>query len=393
MANNEHLEVFCAGNDELRKWLSQNDPKEFDLSGADLSAFRITGQRFRKLNLSKAKLSGLHLEFCTIHCLVMNETASNDLTLVAGLVQSAILTDSRHHGGLWGDLHILNPSADRAKFTRSKMHNLTVREGSFRQADFVECSLYGTLFDGTNLDGANFAQSKLSGTSFTGACSLVGTRGLDATRSIAPSSISTDTLAKSVGSLPDHFLAGIGLSDWEIEFNKLHASDLNSRAVEDIAYKVAQLRTQSPIQLESLFVSYSHLDRSFVDKLCERLKTERIAFFRDSNDLVAGPLEKQLSRAMRLNPTVVIVLSQNSVASDWVEWEANEARSIEKELGRPVLCPIALDDRWKTATWPGPLKMQMTKYHILPFNEWENAARFDEAYAKLRQGIHTYYAK
>lgn len=36
-------------------------------------------------------------------------------------------------------------------------------------------------------------------------------------------------------------------------------------------------------------------------------------------------MEAQLSRAIALNPTFLLVLSENSVASDWVEWEAARA--------------------------------------------------------------------
>ena len=61
----------------------------------------------------------------------------------------------------------------------------------------------------------------------------------------------------------------------------------------------------------------------------------------------AGRIETQIDRAIRQNPTVLLVLSENSLNSDWVEHEVRTARGLEKEIGRDVLCPVALDDSWK----------------------------------------------
>ena len=45
---------------------------------------------------------------------------------------------------------------------------------------------------------------------------------------------------------------------------------------------------------------------------------------------------------------MILVLSKESVKSDWVENELDMARAKEKAEGRAVLCPVALDDAWKS---------------------------------------------
>jgi hypothetical protein len=55
---------------------------------------------------------------------------------------------------------------------------------------------------------------------------------------------------------------------------------------------------------------------------------------------------------MRLNPIVLLILSEHSLKSNWVEHEFRTARLLEKEMRRNVLCPVALDDSWKTDPWP-----------------------------------------
>ena len=91
----------------------------------------------------------------------------------------------------------------------------------------------------------------------------------------------------------------------------------------------------------------------------------------------AGRLERQIDRAIDLNLLVLLVLSEESVRSDWVRWEAQKARQLEQrfeEQGQPrdVLCPIALDEAWESCRWPGWLRTQIEDYHVLAFLGWED---------------------
>ena len=67
-----------------------------------------------------------------------------------------------------------------------------------------------------------------------------------------------------------------------------------------------------------------------------------IRFWRDIHHATAGRLEKQVDRAIRYNPTVLLVLSEHSTKSDWVQHEVRTARKLEIETGRDVLCPVSL---------------------------------------------------
>ncbi len=117
------------------------------------------------------------------------------------------------------------------------------------------------------------------------------------------------------------------------------------------------------------------------------------AFWRDIHDATAGRLETQIDRAIRQNPTVLLVLSKNSIESDWVEHEVRTARELEKELGRDALCPIALDDSWKSSPWPKRVMEQVTEYNILDFSKWEDNPTFEEEFAKLLNGLDLFYKK
>jgi hypothetical protein len=105
----------------------------------------------------------------------------------------------------------------------------------------------------------------------------------------------------------------------------------------------------------------------------------------------ASCLERQIDRAIRLNPTVLLVLSEHSVRSDWVEHEARLARKLEQETDRDVLCPIALDDRWKTCRRPEGLREQVTEYNVLDFSNWQNPDYMRHMFARLIDGLCLFY--
>ena len=186
-------------------------------------------------------------------------------------------------------------------------------------------------------------------------------------------------------------MQGCGWADWEIESAKLYNPKLTPTQITDVIYEVDRLRNISPIQLQSLFITYSHSDSQFIDFLSDQFDKKHIRYWRDIHDGTAGPLEQQVERAISINRTVLLVLSKNSIQSDWVEWEVEKARELEKQLDRHVLCPVALDDSWKSASWEGRLMNQIKKYNVLDFSDWENKEGFEEKFARLVKGLNIFY--
>jgi hypothetical protein len=217
------------------------------------------------------------------------------------------------------------------------------------------------------------------------------TRGLDNLHHVSPSTIGTDTIFFSEGYIPEIFLRGCGLSDWEIESTKLYNPYLDNEEINKILYRIYDLRATQALQISPLFISYSHKDSEFVDNL-ERLLNERgIRHWRDIHDMKAGRMEKQINLAIRQNPTVLLILSEASVQSDWVEHEVRTAREVEKEMGRDVLCPIALDDSWRSSPWPKRVMEQVMEYNILDFSEWMDDESFGKIFRKLIDGLQLFY--
>ena len=220
---------------------------------------------------------------------------------------------------------------------------------------------------------------------------LIKVLGLENIKHQSPSAISLDTIQISKGELPEVFLRGCGLSDWEIESAKLYIPGLSNQEINNVIYKIFDLRANQSIQISPLFISYSHADTLFVEKLEPFLTKIGIRFWRDVHDATAGRLETQIDHAMRQNPTVILILSENSTRSDWVEHEARLARDLEKEIGRDVLCPIALDDSWKSAKWPARLMEQIKEYNILDYSKWNDDKAFEQVFNKMISGLDMFY--
>jgi hypothetical protein len=270
------------------------------------------------------------------------------------------------------------------------LSNADCSNANLCEANLYLANLSKTNFSNANLTNADFSVAGVTGTIFANNdLSLV--KGLEKVRHLGPSIIGIDTLLKSNGNIPEAFLRGCGLSDWQIETVKLHQPTLSNEGITNILYRIHDLRAHQAIQIAPLFISYSHADNDFVAELDRYLSQKGIRFWRDIHHATAGRLETQIDRAIRLNPIVLLVLSNHSVKSDWVEHEARLARKMEIETGRDVLCPVTLDDSWKECNWPERLREQIMEYNILDFSNWNNQDSFRQMFIRLIEGLDLFY--
>ncbi len=152
----------------------------------------------------------------------------------------------------------------------------------------------------------------------------------------------------------------------------------------------------SPFRPGGIFISYSWDDAAFVQKLYDRLTNEGVTVWHDRHDMVSGAMQKQVRSAIETAEIVVIVLSEASIQSDWVENELEMARKKERSEKRDVLCPISLDDSWQSKMEPDepnramwlPLRQKL----VVNFSEWTTEA-FEPAYDKFLRGLKINYGK
>ena len=393
MANSEHLAILKLGVEQWNQWreqhpeirpdLSEENLEGQDLKGIDLSHAHLLRSNFSMSNLENSDLGRAYLReaifrganMVNAHLvqaeMIMVDLCQADLSRAS--LNAADLNHARLEGTNLRDADLSRADASRADFSAAILENSRLRLTTFRNTIVLE---------------VRFGQSTMAGTVLAD-IDLTHSRGLEKIQHKGPSSIDHLTLKKS-RNLPIEFLQGIGMSNWEIEQAKMFQPDVDADVITDIGYRVTQMRTGDPIQTHSLFVSYSHDDGPFVDALQKLLNQKGIRFWRDIHDAVAGPLEEQVALAMQ-ESTVLLVLSKSSVNSDWVEWEAQNARRIEKSAGRHILCPVALDDSWKISPWEGKLRQQIEKYNILDFSRWQEPDFLEREFDKLLRGLDLFY--
>ena len=355
--------------------LSQASLLDADLMGVDLSNAALA-----QVDLIRANLVG-----STLASAILSNANLSYANLNGAKLQKADLSATNLGGATFlradlRDVSLAHAYAPEANFSRAVLTSSNLRNAVLSCVVFSETNLYGA-----DLTNAEFFWTVLSN------CDLSGVIGLDEIVHEGPSSLSTDTIRRSGTHLSDTFLLGCGLADWEIENAKLFNPALSNEEITDIQYKVHSLRIRQAIQIKPLFISYSHKDGAFVDCIEPHLNERGVRYWRDIHHATAGRLERQIGQAIHSHPVVLLVLSANSVESDWVQHEARLARKLEQETKSDVLCPIALDDAWKTCDWPERLREQVMEYNVLDFSQWQDAATFDRMFGRLIEGLGIFY--
>ncbi len=132
----------------------------------------------------------------------------------------------------------------------------------------------------------------------------------------------------SEGNIPEAFLRGAGLSDTFIEY------------VRSLIGK--------PIEYYSCFISYSSKDQEFVERLYADLQSKGVRCWFAPEDLKTGDkIRDRIDQSIRVHDKLLLLLSQHSVNSSWVEFEVEAAIAKENSRNALMLFPIRLDDAIK----------------------------------------------
>jgi uncharacterized protein YjbI with pentapeptide repeats len=330
MANEEHLAILKQGAEAWNKWRLENPTIRPDLSGADLSV----------ANLSEANLSGAILS-------------------VANL-REAILT--------------------RADLSGANLSGATLSGANLREADLSGADLIGAFLSGTHLievtlsraylsradlSGANVEHARVGFTTF-GDIDLSKVNGLETVNHVGPSTIGIDTIYKSKGKIPEVFLRGCGVPDTMIAY---------------IGSLVGQ-----PIQYYSCFISYSSKNQDFAERLHNDLQAKGVRCWFAPEDLKIGDkFRTRIDEAIRYHDKLLLVLSEHSVNSKWVEKEVETA--FDKETpDHTVLFPIRLDEAVMKTDRAWAADIRRTR-HIGDFANWIDPDAYQKAFERLLRDL------
>src|SRR5436309_1348668 len=125
-----------------------------------------------------------------------------------------------------------------------------------------------------------------------------------------------------------------------------------------------------PIQPYSCIICYETSDQVFADRLQAELHDNPARSWFAPDDMpTGGTIWDEIDSAIRLRDKVLLILSEHSIKSDWVEDEITKAFEEERKRGQTVLFPIRLDDAVMETNeaWAAKLRTR----HIGDFRRWK----------------------
>ena len=94
-----------------------------------------------------------------------------------------------------------------------------------------------------------------------------------------------------------------------------------------ITYLPSLIGTMQPIQYQSCFISDSSQDEEFARRLHEKMRGDKLRIWFAPEDMQGGQkLIEQIDRAIQVNDRLLLVHSEHSLNSEWVQTEIRKAR-------------------------------------------------------------------
>lgn len=371
MANPEHLAILEMGVEEWNR-ARQNLASLPHLDGADLRGADLIGADLHGARLTTADLRGAKLSNVNLRAASLREAQLDGADLMGADLIGADLRQASFRGA---DLRgaMLGPPLVVLK-TRALDSAMVFLARKEREAG-----------GGGRIDGADFAQARLGDTLF-GELDLSRAKGLAKALHSGPSLLTTRCLVQSVGRLPEVFLRGCGLSDWEILATRLYGKPMEPDDVGKLVRAIESFAGGHG-RFFSAFISYSHSDKSFACRLHDQLQGQGIRCWLDVRKVLPGTkIADAVTEAIRYHDKVLLCCSESSLTSSWVEDEISAAIEKERRSKRSVLIPLNLDDY--LSGWSGGHGPRIRGRLAADFTGWEkDNAKFEEQFERVVEAL------
>jgi len=365
MANLEHVKILKEGAEVWNKWRTENPGIVPDLNGAHLIGANLSGAYLTRADLTNAHLSAADLSLAGLS----NADLSN-ADLINANLSNANLTGATLNATDLSRTNLSGADLSAANLNAADLFRADLSEANLRGADLLGADLWFAHFTSARIEGANFTDSKMLGTTFSNV-DLSQAKGLETVKHDGPSTIGADTLTRSQGRIPDVFLRGAGVSDDFIDF----------------------IRSMGrAIQFYSCFISYSSKDQLFAERLYADLQARGVRCWFAPPDVQGGKkLHEQIDRAIQMHERLLLILSPNSIHSEWVKTEIAKARKREMMEKRRMLFPVLLKISYKElqewecfdADTGKDSAREIREYYIPDFSQWESPEKYNEEFEKL----------
>jgi uncharacterized protein YjbI with pentapeptide repeats len=263
-----------------------------------------------------------------------------------------------------------------ANLERANLEGAILRWAKLSGANLRDADLRGANLQRAALTGSDLSQAHLGWTTFADN-DLRGVNGLDTIMHHGPSTLGIDTVYRSQGKIPLAFLRGAGVPENFIEY----MDSLTGKALE----------------FYSCFISYSTKDQEFADRLYADLQNQGVRCWFAPHDIQAGKkIHEQIDEAIRTYERLLLILSPDSMNSEWVKTEIRKARKRERTEKKRVLFPVRLASFEAIRDWElfdadegKDLAVEIREYYIPDFSDWKNHDPYAKGFENLLRDLKT----
>lgn len=375
MANEEHLKILQQGVRVWNEWREANPAVMPDLVGASLAGKDFSEANFQAAQFCYTDLTRTDLSFADFRLADLigaNLTGSflKRVNLGQASLDSASLVEAKLY-----EAELVGAYLPGANLRRAHLNSADLHFADLSGADLTGAALDGAHFDSANLENADLTQATVGFTLFLN-IDLSSVKGMDTIFHRAPSSVGLETIYFSKGNIPKNFLRGAGVPETFIEY-------INSLV-------------GSAFEYDSCFVSYSSKDQKFASRLHADLQDNGVRCWFAPHDVQAGKkLHEQIDQAIRVHERLLLILSPDSIKSEWVKTEIAKARKREITEGRRVLFPIRLNisyeelQEWECfdADRGKDSAREIREYYIPDFTQWKEHDQYQAEFGKLLRDL------
>ncbi len=347
-----------------------------DLSSMDLVEVSLNGMNLRGANLQGADLRGADLCGVNLRGADLSEADFTGTDLSEAYLRGAYLRGANLSGTNINDTDLSKTDLVKVDFSGANLSRANLSEANLSVANLNTANLEGAFLNGANLRGANLngtnlsqadlSETKVWQTAF-GNVDLSGVKGLQSIEHDGPSIIGIDTIYHSKGQIPEVFLRGAGVPDNFITY----ATALVGEA----------------IQYYSCFISYSSQDEAFAQRLHSDLQQKGVRCWFAPEDMKIGDkIRPTIDQSIRVHDKLLIILSENSLNSEWVETEMETAFAEERKRKQTALFPVRLDNAIMETALAWATHIRDTR-HIGDFSRWKNHDAYQKAFERLLRDL------
>jgi len=138
-----------------------------------------------------------------------------------------------------------------------------------------------------------------------------------------------------------------------------------------------------PFQYYSCFISYSSRDEALAQRLHADLQDKGVRCWFAPEDLKIGDeFRSRIDESIQVYDRLLLILSEHSVKSRWVQKEVETAFEKESKEDRLVLFPVRIDDAvmHSRVGWAADIRRQR---HIGDFRQWKEHDVYQKAFHRL----------